>query len=190
MNLVKFGLVIVFLLAGSIEALSLEISSDSGVPKTIPGKTSIALGMQRYTTVSGDHAFTDNTIHGMIGVSQGMWLGMGFGMDKNFRQALIEGDLRLNVAVYKEAALFINIMAGYKRVGYALIDLSTNTVVLNKSKNCFTGAGLFGFDFPIVGPKLRASLAYGMHFLTGFKENNVGITNNDFVGNFGIHWYF
>jgi hypothetical protein len=190
MNKFKLKLfsLLLFCIGNCLKAV--EVESTNGTPKAIPGKLSFAFGMQRYTSVTGLDLFTDNTFHGMIEFSQGYWLGFGFGMDRNFKKALLETDLRMNLVTYKNSSLFVNIMAGYKRWGYSLLNVGSGNVIYSNGKNSFSGAFLMGFDFPIVESRLRASVAYGMHFLTGLKDNNVGITNNDFAGNFGIHWYF
>jgi hypothetical protein len=133
----------------------------------------MAIGFQRVAAVS---AFGINQLHFMMEPTPGLWLGVGMGMDSNFNTALIGGDFRFNMAVYQGSALFLALQAGWLRV--------------NTDGGFAGGAGL-GFDIPVVGEKLRASVAYGIQFAAAIgTDNNFGITNNDFYGNFGLHWYF
>lgn len=137
-----------------------------------------AVGIQR-TAIESLNTIT--SIHGMLEIIQDGWLGFGFGFTHNFDTLLVGPDFRFNVVTFQgKHALFAEGQFGLVRTNSGTPAASAVGAAMGL---------LMGVDIQPVD-QLHVSFAYGVQAKFGLNDTSVGITNNDFAGNFGIHWVF
>lgn len=138
----------------------------------------IGVGIQRLAYGTSGNAL--NQLHLAMGITERMQLGLGFGIARNFGTAAIGGDVRYDLVKRGQHSLFINGTANYIREGNG-----------TSSENGFAAGVLFGFNYGLT-ENLHASFAYGVQLQFGLnRPDHVATTNTgDYVGNFGLHWYF
>lgn len=152
-------------------AKTFTVYNDSDV--LVNRKMTLGVGVYRLVTVD---AIAINTLHGWLEVAPRMYVGFGFGADGDFTTATISGDFRYDMVRKGNASLFLNGQMGWFKV--------------TKGLNGFAAGLLGGIGYNLT-ENVQASFAYGLqlYFADNFNDH-VGITNNDYVGNFGLHWFF
>ena len=151
-------------------------TNDDAGESVLHNSKEFALGINRFVTVDG---ISINSLHSWLGIMPKAYIGLGFGMDANFGEAVLFGDFRYDVIHKGSASLFLDGQAGWRK-----INLGGDHHI-----NGFAMGMLGGFDYALT-QNLHASFAYGLEFLFSDLSDHIGITNNGFEGNFGLHWFF
>lgn len=165
--------------AASVHAAPAASTTPVRYEDKVSSSFKVGVGLQRLA-FSTSGVTSINQLHLALGVSDRMQLGLGFGISKNFGTAAIGGDLRYDLVKRGNHSLFLNGTANYIRIGGT-----------SGSENGFAAGILFGFNYGLTD-NLHASFAYGVQLQFGLNDSNhVATTNSgDYVGNFGLHWYF
>lgn len=132
----------------------------------------IGFGVKRFTTTGGVAAWG---LHGMMDLGNSLWVGAGFGFEKQFDGILFAGDVRKGIAQSGPTLLFGEGSVGFLKSG---------------SKSNFIGGARIGFQYAL-SEKLKIDSTYGLEFCFGDGTDHFGMTQpTDFAGSFGVHWFF
>ena len=134
-----------------------------------------AVGIERRAFV-GPGSMT--LAHGLVLLNDKMAAGFGVGFDNGIDNLIVGGDYRMGFFSSGSTNLF------------AQGNLSYLKSTAGAASNSGIAVGLLaGFGYSL-SSNLKVSFAYGLELgFGGAFAKHFGITNNDFVGNFGIHWY-
>ncbi len=139
-------------------------------------RVNLGVGVYEFVTVD---QLAINTLHAWLELSPKLYVGAGFGTDADFGSAALFADLRYDFIRKGAAAFFGNFQAGWRRL---------NQTAGNHVNGLATGI-LGGFDYAMT-ENLHASFAYGLQiFFASDWNDHVGLTNNGWQGNFGLHWF-